>query len=289
MELDESRKKLLKGGYLLLVGTFFLSSSSALIRAALQSTSIPTALCLQFTIAFLCGAPWILLTARKHIDRKNMAWHLARAVVAICTFFGFYFAIAYVPLVNAVLLNNTSPLFIPLILWVLHKKRISSFTTSVILLGFLGVFLILRPKVESFGGASFVGLISGVGSAASMLLAHRIALVDTSRKALFYYLFLVALLSAPFALLFWQKPSSEGLMALIGAGFLQMLAQAFFIHSFSFAPPSHIGPLSYMTVVFSGIIGMVFWGQKPDILALLGIAIVILSGSVVMYRRRGDS
>lgn len=285
MELDESRKNLVKGGYFLAIASFFLSTSSALIRVALQSTSIPTALCLQFTFAFLCGAPWILLTAHKHIDRTNLPWHLARAVVAIASFLGFYFAIAYVPLVNAVLLNNTAPLFVPLLLWILHKQKVAIHTMFVLLLGFLGVYLILRPEAGSFGSASLIGLISGVGAAGSMLITRRIALVDTSRKAIFYYLLFVALLTSPLALIFWKTPSLKSIFALMGAGFFQMLGQGFSIHAFSYAAPSHIAPLSYMTVVFSGLIGMAFFSQTPDLLAFLGIAIVILTGSFVIYRR----
>lgn len=283
------QQRSLKGGYLLVIGCLFLSSSSALIREALQSTCIPCALCLQFVIAFLCGAPWILLTARKHIDRTNLHLHLARAVVAIFAFLGFYFAVARVPLVNAVLLNNTAPLFIPLLSFVFQRHKMAPTTFFLVLLGFLGVLLILRPRADNFDAASLVGLISGVGAAGSMLLTRRIAITDTSRKALFYYLLFIALLTSPVAIIFWESPSFTGWIALLGAGFFQMLGQGFVIHAFSHASPTHIAPLSYMTVVFSGLIGMAFLGQAPSALGIVGIAIVIAAGSFVMCRRVGMS
>jgi len=58
--------------------------------------------------------------------------------------------------------------------------------------------------------------------------------------------------------------------------------------AFRLAAPALLAPFSYCQIIFAGLLGLVFYGQTPDTLSLIGICVICLSGlgAAWMQRRR---
>ena len=74
----------------------------------------------------------------------------------------YFFAIAHLPLADAVLLNQSIPLFVPLVERVWLGEPIPAPLWRVLLIGFAGLLLILRPGFGVFQPVALVGLASAV-------------------------------------------------------------------------------------------------------------------------------
>ena len=46
--------------------------------------------------------------------------------------------------------------------------------------------------------------------------------------------------------------------------------------------------LQYATIIFAAILGIVFWGDRPDFLAWGGMALIIGSGLLSIWRTLGE-
>ena len=48
---------------------------------------------------------------------------------------------------------------------------------------------------------------------------------------------------------------------------------------------SFVSPFRYSAIIFALLIGLVFFNEWPDLVALIGILIVTASGGILLYRK----
>ena len=53
--------------------------------------------------------------------------------------------------------------------------------------------------------------------------------------------------------------------------------------AFHYAKATVIGPLSYSSIIASGVIGLVVWEQIPTLKSLAGMFVVIVSGLLILF------
>ena len=70
-----------------------------------------------------------------------------------------------------------------------------------------------------------------------------------------------------------------GLIGLIGG-----VAQIFLTLSYRFAPASVVAPFEYTAMLFSLLIGYVFFNELPTLQMLIGAGIIIMAGLVIILR-----
>jgi drug/metabolite transporter (DMT)-like permease len=60
---------------------------------------------------------------------------------------------------------------------------------------------------------------------------------------------------------------------------MQMLATK----AFHYAKASILSPLSYSSIIASGVIGLVIWDQFPAFTSIAGMLVVIVSGILILF------
>jgi drug/metabolite transporter (DMT)-like permease len=184
-------------------------------------------------------------------------------------------------LAEVVLLNNTAPLFVPLIIWLWHRTKISPFLGFSILIGFVGVFVILRPGFEEVQTGMMLAVLSGVFSALLLVLTRQIA-GEPFMRILFYYYLLWFLLLSPFAFFSWTPMTPLLWTLLVGSALSSIGAQLSFTAAMRFAPSQEVAPLIYTSVIFSAIIGWLIWREKIDLISIAGMVIVCVGGVLTL-------
>jgi drug/metabolite transporter (DMT)-like permease len=99
---------------------------------------------------------------------------------------------------------------------------------------------------------------------------------------------LVATLSlTPFIYDIWVPVATWPYMTLIALAIISALAQVFMVMGFARGTAGLLAPFTYSEIVSAVIVGLVFFGTWPDIMALAGIALIIASG-IVVARAQGQ-
>jgi drug/metabolite transporter (DMT)-like permease len=81
-------------------------------------------------------------------------------------------------------------------------------------------------------------------------------------------------------------PEGREAVLLILAGLFGGLAQIFITSAYRFADASVIAPFDYASMLFAIVIGYVIFDEVPTGPMLLGAALVILAGIIIILRER---
>ncbi len=237
---------------------------------------------LQILLALLWRhGPGSLKTARPGL-------HLLRGIAGISAMYCSFYAIAHLPLANAMILKATSPLFIPLVAWLWLKEGLRIQILFVVLLGFIGVLLILKPDIHRFAADQRVALIALAGSLFAALAKTSVRRLTGSESPVlivFYFALIGLVISAPPAWIAWQTPQGIEWLHLLGVGLFASTGQVLMTRAYSHAPASQISHYSYSSILFASLIGWWLWDEWMDSWAWLGTVLVVLSGTLLIRRR----
>lgn len=195
----------------------------------------------------------------------------------------FYYSLRYISLTNSLLLNNTSALFVPLIVLIFHRITTSATLYLGVFVGFLGIAFVLKPGGNFLEAASFVGLASGL-FAAIAFVSIRFLTKNTSVMQLLFYYFLIGLTLVSFFLpLNWVPLDTHVVIQLVILGILGFLFQLFNTLALAKAPARLVTSLQFLSIIFGIISDYAVFGKIPDLYSFIGITLVIFGGILTIY------
>ncbi len=218
---------------------------------------------------------------RLSLRTKKFGLHLFRAVFGVAAMYMYFYAIAHLPLADAVLLNYTSPLFISFFAFILLGEQLNRNRKFSIMLGFFGVCFLFHPSSAIASFAGLLGLLSGVSAGLAQVSIRKLSatepgLLIVTMFALFGSAFTLIPMLSEFIM-----PDAWGWTALIGVGFFGNLGQLSMTRAYTLAPASQVSPLGYFGLVFAGLIGLLFWNETPDHWMLIGTLFIVAAGILV--------
>ena len=276
--LAQNTRNLPKGIFLIVVAFLCVAIMSAFGKAA---AGLPTGPLVFFQngISLLLFAPFILRHGSKELRTTRFGLHVVRALTGLLSQALFFIAVKNIALVDAVLLANAAPLFIPIVALVWMRTSIRPAVIASLLIGFVGVILILKPSAELLKDpAALIAISAAAFSAVALVSVNTLSSTDKSDTILFYYFLISTVATLPFACMQWQNPQGDQWMYLLGIGLFMALSQLFIILAYTHATASQIAPFNYSVVIFSGIIGWIVWKTSLDLTALFGIVLVCAGG-----------
>lgn len=266
------------GIFYILLAWLAFTLMATIARIATATVSTYTVIFFQNFISWLAILPWVWKHGISSLKTSRFGLIFVRSVVGTFIFAFLFLAVERISLVDAILLNNSSPIFIPFVVWIWLKTPINHKLWVGIIAGFLGIIFILKPGKQIFDPGALYGLAAAIAASIAMISVRLLSFTEKHHTVLFYYFLIGSLMLLPFTLYVW-KPLNRiewGEMLLIGL--LSTFGQWFFIRAFHHAKPTQIGPFCYAAVVYSGLIEWAFWGKVPDLFSWIGVLLVVLGG-----------
>jgi drug/metabolite transporter (DMT)-like permease len=211
---------------------------------------------------------------------------LARGVLVTSGNLLFIIAVAGAPLADMTAILFVYPFLMTSMAGLILGEKKSTRNLVAICAGFLGVLVVLRPSLSTASWRGMLALLAGASFGCQLLvtrLATRTAptLVTASFTALVGTVVLTTVL--PF---YWQTPSWAEALEIAAIGALAALSQSFMIVACAKVDMSTLAPYAFSEIVFAILVGYAFFGEVPDPIALLGIAIILTSGISVAVSMR---
>lgn len=243
---------------------------------------------LVFSRNFVCLLvlfPWILIPKPKLLKTQVIGTHIFRSMAGLCNMYCFFYSIHFILLSDAMVLNNTMPLFIPLVVWIWKGTKIPVQLIPGLLIGFLGVIFILQPGAGIFCPQALFALASGIFMSLSMAGIRELGRHEPTYRIMFYY-FALSSLASFFPMLFTLKfPQLDNFLILIGVGIFAALYQYFLTLGYNYASATKISPIIYFSVILSVFFDWFFWKAEPKWPSLIGILLVI-AGAIWTLRAK---
>jgi len=253
------------------------------------ASGVPTGTLVFFQnfISLVLFLPWALRGGLAELKTSRVGLHVLRAVAGLLSQVLMFVAVKRMPLVNAVLLSNSAPLFIPLVTWAWLKQRVGGMVWASLGIGFAGVALILHPGVELLTNpVALVAIAAALFSAFALVSVNQLSKTEPARRILFYYFLFSSAAAAPFAIWKWKAPTPQEWLFLGGIGLMMSMSQMLIILAYQRATATQIAPFNYSVVIFSGLIGWMVWSNTPGVLALAGV-LLVTAGGVLSTRFSG--
>ncbi|HRW58661.1 MAG TPA: DMT family transporter [Chlamydiales bacterium] len=285
MKINVNRNEVKALGFALIAALFYALMASTVKWVSRYATTQEIVFYRNSVCVLILA--FIVLRKKIPLKTKNLPLLGFRSLVGICALYSFYHTARNMPLVDAVLLMNTAPLFVPVVAFIWYGKRIPKERWLAIMVGFLGVIFILRPSFSFFNWDGLIGLISGVFMSLSYVSVRRLTKVEPREKILVYFFFLTWLFSiVPLFSVKEFTSDKKAIFLMCLVGLFSYIYQHFLTKSFSYATVTKTSIVGYFSVAISGIFGWLFFGNIPDIWTFAGIAIVFLGGYLMMREKK---
>lgn len=268
-------------GIALIVAAFFWAAAMGAVTKALHGIPPLLTLFFQYAIAFLCFVPSGIRLGAKELRTAHVGLQIFRSLAGSACQLLFFASLSSLSLLDASLLSNSAPLFIPLVVWIWWRKTLTPRVGVSLLIGLAGVLLIIHPGPQLFRDpAALLALGSGVLSAVALVATNKLAETDPPARTLIYNFGISALLLVPVAVKEWMPLSARTWEMLAGVGILYALTQWFIIAAYRYASASELSPFNYSVVVFSGVLGWMFFGNVPTAAAYIGTFLICGGGTL---------
>lgn len=277
---------LVKGALLIVVSEALFVIMGGVIKAV--SDELPNEMLVFFRNLFGLAAlsPLLIHAGPSVLRTRRLHLHVLRALAGVSAMYCFFYAIASIPLTQAVLLKLTAPFFIPIIALLWLGERLPWSARVAIAIGFGGVMLILRPGFGGLSHAALVGLLGAGLAALSKVAIRRMGNTEPPRRIVFYFGTVATLVSAVPLAWAWQTPSLAALGWLILLGGCATTSQLCLTRAFSLAPAGQVGSFTYVSVIFATLVGWLFWGEVPTATTFAGSALIIAAGLLTLHGRQ---
>ena len=276
----------LRGVLYLLGGLLLFACMDTTVKYLTASYSVP----LIFAVRY--GVNLLLITAvfaprqgRHLIETKRTGLVLLRGACLACVSLAVGFALQRMPVAETTAITYVAPLIIVIAAGPLLGERVG---WTAALLGFAGVMLIVRPGsgLEPFGVAC--ALVAAAVNAGYQLLSRLLAATERTRALLFYTALIGTLAfgaSVPW-FLGDRAPTAVELLLFLIVGTCGTVGHWFLTAAYSHADASLLAPMTYLQLLWAGLLGWLVFDHVPDGISLLGMAIVATSGVLIALKTR---
>ncbi|MFP4126714.1 MAG: DMT family transporter [Alphaproteobacteria bacterium] len=237
----------------------------------------------------------LALHGERLVHLADTPWHLLRGVLIAAATTCFFAALTVMPLADNIAIFFVEPLILSLLAGVLLKEGIGWRRIAAILVGFAGAMLIVRPSFAAFGVYALLPLLAGTCFAFYLLLTRLLAArtdaimmqVSAGVGGLATMTALMGLGAVTdWPLMAWHAPDAAGWGLLVLLGLVATVAHLLIVQAFRRASAVILAPFQYLEIMAAVFWGWLVFGDWPEPMTWLGIAIIVAAGLYVFHRER---
>lgn len=275
-------------------GILYMSVSSlffALMAGAVKfSGNIPTMEKVFFRniIGFLFSG-YVIFKSGESFKGNNPKYLSYRAILGFLGVVFYFYAIGNLPLADAVVLNQLNPFFVIILAAMFLGEKIKKLQIPAIILALIGVVFIAQPQFNYTFLPAAMGILSSIFAASAYAMIRHLRLTDTPHMIIFYFTGISTIITIPFIVFGdFIIPNITTFISLLAVGVFSTLAQYLMTIAYRYAEAGDLSIYSYGNTIFSIFIGIILWGEIPNLLSSIGV-ICILTGAYLNYRARKPS
>lgn len=273
-----------------MTGTLLSFSVMAVsVRGLAGNLSIFEILSIRSSLALviLLGLAGLRPDLRKGFAPSQLGLHFARSAVHFGGQFCWALSLTLLPLAVVFTLEFMLPVFVVILAVLFLGERITLGRMIVIVFGFTGALVILRPGLQTFQPAAILVLLAAFFYAVFNVLTKKMT-SNTSTFAIVFWMNLMQLPMGlagsdpmfPLRLETWQIPS------VLGIGIAGLAAHYCLANAFRWGDASLVTPLDFLRIPLIAIVGWWFFGEPLDIWVFVG-GLIILAG--ILWNLRDET
>lgn len=209
--------------------------------------------------------------------------HIARGISQSISQTFTVIAFSLMPLAGAIAINFSAPLWAALLSVIWLKERASPMRWAVLLTGFSGVLIVASPGTNSLQIGALFALANAVMYGSVTVAVRGMTATESATTLLMWQMVVIAVLHTFLLAFGFRMPTAMDAMMLCFSGVANAVAQYAWTRSLLLAPTTAVSPFYYLMLVWAIGIGYFVWGDVPTTGLLIGSAIVVGSGLMLLW------
>lgn len=236
---------------------------------------------------------------------KNWKPVLARTVFIVTSMLLYFSVLPMMPIAEAGAGLFTSPIFVLVFSAVLFREKIGWRRIMAVAIGSTGVLLVLKPGGDGFTIYHLMPVMAGACYAIGSIITYRFCQDESPLAILMAFLIGIGACGvlvtsgltafpahpewvdeAPFLFSPWQSVNFTfwGWMVAIALG--ASIALSLMTRAYQLTQTSYAAIYEYAYVISAGFFGWAFWGITPGAISIIGIALIIFAGVIIVQAQQ---
>ena len=210
--------------------------------------------------------------------------HVARNVVHYAAQYGWFAALALIPLAQLVAIEFTMPLWSAALAALFLGERVDRWKALGVVLGLAGVTLIVRPSASAVNAGQLIALVAALGFAVSVVLVKSLTRTDAAIVVSFWMLVVQSVLGLLPALWLWRWPSPAVWGWVVVVAFCGTFSHYCFARAMQHAEATVVVPMDFLRVPLTALAGWALYAERVDLFTAAGVGL-ILGGNLLNLRQ----
>ncbi len=269
------------GSFLILCAIFLWSSLGVVVR--LSGVDIHVLIFYSLVVAVVVQG--VILSGKRYrgdlFDRRKLKYPVILGCISLLNTFTFYYAFQNTTIANAVLTHYTAPVIVAILAPFTLRERITGKILVVILLASAGLWIMSDGLSVDRGqmGGILAGLVSGVAYALIVILLR----MHSKKFRPLVFVFLVNVVIIVILAPFIREVPVHGLWSFVFMGIVHStIAPVIYFRGLQDVSANRAAVLGYLEPVCAILIAMVFLNEMPGIRAIVGGALILVSGYLTL-------
>jgi drug/metabolite transporter (DMT)-like permease len=247
-----------------------------------STATVPLLMALWFRYCFQAVATTLVMLPQ----RGWAIWHtrrpgqqVLRGVLLLGSSMLAFLSLKYLPVAEFTAIVSLSPLVITLLAATLLREPVSLLRWLLVIGGFVGAMVIIRPGHEQFSWVMLLPLGVLAGNVCFQLLTSRMVRTEDPLTMHLYTGWVGTLVSSLALPWVWQMLRPVEWLYLLVMGVCATAGHFMFILGYRRAPVATLGPYLYAQLGFAVLGGWLVFAHTPDAWSLLGMGMIAACGA----------
>lgn len=237
---------------------------------------------------------WLAMRRELHLGVRtsNPLGHFWRGLIGT-TSMGLGFAgLGLLPLPEVTAIGYASPLLVVIFAAMFLNEKVGVYRLGAVALGMAGVLIVLSPRLtvgttdadarEALGAMVVLG--AAFFASLAQVFVRKLVATESTATIVFWFSVTASALSTITIFWGWVIPAPREAIFLIIAGLLGGVGQILLTSSYRLADASVIAPFEYTSMLLAIGVGFFVFGEVPTPVMLIGAAIIISAGVIIILR-----
>ena len=297
-----------KGIILILIAMMVFSVQDGIMKHIYNFVSLYEIYLIRTVVSFILILIFLTLTKKPIVLKSHYPiLTLCRVILFFFGFSSFYISLTVLPLGTATALFFVTPFLITIFAHFFLKEEIGPRRWSAIAVGFVGVYITLNPDFTNFNYLSLLPILCAFCYSLSMIIIKKTSDKDSVYTQTFTFYIGAIIFSIIFYFVIgdgkfnttehpatqfifreWFIDLENSILFMVATGVTATLAFLLLFSAYSIASPAVVSPFEYSILLWSPLIGWIYFNEVPTLSTVIGILIIVSSGIYIFLREKAQ-
>ena len=297
-----------KGIILILIAMMVFSVQDGIMKHIYNFVSLYEIYLIRTVVSFILILIFLILTKKPIVFKSQYPiLTLCRVILFFFGFSSFYISLTVLPLGTATALFFVTPFLITIFAHFFLKEEIGPRRWAAIAVGFIGVYITLNPDFSNFNYLSLLPILCAFCYSLSMIIIKMTSDKDSVYTQTFTFYIGAIIFSmifyfvigdgkfntiehpaAQFILREWFVEIENSILFMVATGVTATVAFLLLFTAYSIASPAVVSPFEYSILLWSPLIGWIYFNEVPTLSTVIGILIIVSSGIYIFLREKAQ-